>query len=258
MFDGYHLPVDPQIFWISEAISCHFWGVCLQHSKFRSSFSPIGEAFRVAPVGKPGALQWLAKNDPNTGAMKPAAPTVRGGDRRYRSSQVTCTMRSWNLAPLGVNSFQNFQNRQGLIRNSLAFQGVSFVLPGKNLQIPLLDIQKASSATGPSCSHFCITPELFHLLMRGHDCGCPCRVPSAIVSYRATFFLSLMAPLLVASCCSRYKHPIFIYIPKHGELRGGAWVVGETQGDQARLNIFGKRMKEVPSGNSWHSYWKWP
>ena len=23
----------------------------------------------------------------------------------------------------------------------------------------------------------------------------------------------------------RYKHPIFIYIPKHGELRGGAWVV---------------------------------
>lgn len=22
-----------------------------------------------------------------------------------------------------------------------------------------------------------------------------------------------------------YKHPIFIYIPKHGELRGGAWVV---------------------------------
>jgi hypothetical protein len=154
------------------------------------------------------------------------------------------------LAPLGVNSFQNFQNRQGLIRNSLAFQGVSFVLPGKNLQIPLLDIQKASSATGPSCSHFCITPELFHLLMRGHDCGCPCRVPSAIVSYRATFFLSLMAPLLVASCCSRYKHPIFIYIPKHGELRGGAWVVGETQGDQARLIIFGKRMKEVPSGNS--------
>jgi hypothetical protein len=35
-------------------------------------------------------------------------------------------------------------------------------------------------------------------------------------------------------------------------------VVGETQGDQARLIIFGKRMKEVPSGNSWHSYWKWP
>ena len=24
MFDGYHLPVDPHIFWISEAISCHF------------------------------------------------------------------------------------------------------------------------------------------------------------------------------------------------------------------------------------------
>ena len=22
-----------------------------------------------------------------------------------------------------------------------------------------------------------------------------------------------------------YEHPIFIYIPKHGELRGGAWVV---------------------------------
>ena len=26
------------------------------------------------------------------------------------------------------------------------------------------------------------------MLMRGHDCGCPCRVPSTIVSYRATVF----------------------------------------------------------------------
>ena len=30
---------------------------------------------------------------------------------------------------------------------------------------------------------------------------------------------------MIVDALVEYKHPIFIYIPKHGELRGGAWVV---------------------------------
>ena len=30
---------------------------------------------------------------------------------------------------------------------------------------------------------------------------------------------------MIVDAFVEYKHPIFNYIPKHGELRGGAWVV---------------------------------
>ena len=30
---------------------------------------------------------------------------------------------------------------------------------------------------------------------------------------------------MIVDALVEYQHPIFIYIPKHGELRGGAWVV---------------------------------
>ena len=30
---------------------------------------------------------------------------------------------------------------------------------------------------------------------------------------------------MIVDALVEYKHPIFIYIPKHGELRGGAWEV---------------------------------
>ncbi|CAE7464831.1 HFA1, partial [Symbiodinium pilosum] len=30
---------------------------------------------------------------------------------------------------------------------------------------------------------------------------------------------------MIVDALVEYEHPIFIYIPKHGELRGGAWVV---------------------------------
>ena len=29
-------------------------------------------------------------------------------------------------------------------------------------------------------------------------------------------------------CVFRYAQPVFVYIPPHGELRGGAWVVVDT------------------------------
>lgn len=30
--------------------------------------------------------------------------------------------------------------------------------------------------------------------------------------------------MIVDALCT-YEHPVFIYLPPHGELRGGAWVV---------------------------------
>lgn len=60
-----------------------------------------------------------------------------------------------------------------------------------------------------------------------------------------------------------YKHPIFIYIPKHGELRGGAWVVidpainpdkmemGGGRGGMGDADGFGKSLKDTVMKSIW-------
>ena len=35
-----------------------------------------------------------------------------------------------------------------------------------------------------------------------------------------------------------YKHPVFIYLPPHGELRGGAWVVVDPTINQDHMEMY--------------------
>ena len=257
MFDGYHLPVDPQIFWISEAISCHFWGVCLQHSKFRSSFSPIGEAFRVAPVGSLVPCSDWQKWSQHWG-HETCSSNGEGG--RSQISQLPGDMYN-EILKFGASRCQQFSKFSKP-------PGVDPQLPGFPRCFFCFTREKSSdTATRHSESIFRNGTKLQSLLHHT-------RVISP-VDARPWLWMPLSSAL---SYCQLSGHlfPLFdgtvaccilllqVQTPNfhlHPQARRTAWrSMGgwETQGDQARLNIFGKRMKEVPSGNSWHSYWKWP
>lgn len=43
---------------------------------------------------------------------------------------------------------------------------------------------------------------------------------------------------MIVDALVEYKHPIFIYIPKHGELRGGAWVVIDPAINPEKMEMY--------------------
>jgi acetyl-CoA carboxylase carboxyltransferase component len=38
-----------------------------------------------------------------------------------------------------------------------------------------------------------------------------------------------------------YKHPVFIYLPPHGELRGGAWVVVDPSINPSQMEMYASK-----------------
>ena len=43
---------------------------------------------------------------------------------------------------------------------------------------------------------------------------------------------------MIVDALVEYQHPIFIYIPKHGELRGGAWVVIDPAINPEKMEMY--------------------
>ena len=43
---------------------------------------------------------------------------------------------------------------------------------------------------------------------------------------------------MIVDALREYKHPVFIYLPPHGELRGGAWVVVDPTINPAQMEMY--------------------
>ena len=43
---------------------------------------------------------------------------------------------------------------------------------------------------------------------------------------------------MIVDALREYKHPVFIFLPPHGELRGGAWVVVDPSINPAQMEMY--------------------
>jgi hypothetical protein len=48
-------------------------------------------------------------------------------------------------------------------------------------------------------------------------------------------------PALKTRHFGRYKHPVFIYLPPNGELRGGAWVVVDPTINEQMMEMYSRK-----------------
>ena len=52
---------------------------------------------------------------------------------------------------------------------------------------------------------------------------------------------------MIVDALRTYKHPVFVYIPPGGELRGGAWVVIDPTINLAKMEMYAdKQVREPP------------
>ena len=43
---------------------------------------------------------------------------------------------------------------------------------------------------------------------------------------------------MIVDALREYSHPVFIFLPPHGELRGGAWVVVDPSINSAQMEMY--------------------
>ena len=43
---------------------------------------------------------------------------------------------------------------------------------------------------------------------------------------------------MIVDALREYEHPVFIYLPPHGELRGGSWVVVDPTINEEKMTMF--------------------
>ena len=47
---------------------------------------------------------------------------------------------------------------------------------------------------------------------------------------------------MIVDALREYKHPVFIFLPPHGELRGGAWVVVDPSINPAQMEMYASEL----------------
>ena len=43
---------------------------------------------------------------------------------------------------------------------------------------------------------------------------------------------------MIVDALAQYRHPVLVYIPPHGELRGGAWAVLDPTINSSKMEIY--------------------
>ena len=50
---------------------------------------------------------------------------------------------------------------------------------------------------------------------------------------------------MIVDALRDYHHPIFIYLPPHGELRGGAWVVVDPSINPSQMEMYASEFRNT-------------